>query len=250
MNFKGKTVLITGGSRGIGRACSVMFADSGAKIGVNYISDIKSAEFVKDEIEKHYGVCRLFKGDISKEDEAKKVIDDFINAFGKIDILVNNAGIWKQAPIADITETQINETMNINLKGTFFVTKYAVQHMKKLFDGTVVNISSTAGQRGEAFYSHYAASKGAVQSFTKSLAAELAPFNIRVNCVAPGWFYTDMSRDILESDEKYSVISEIPLRRVGVPEEAAWAVLFLASELAGFITGEILNVNGGAVLCG
>lgn len=250
INLKGKTVLITGGVRGLGRACAVMFSDAGAQVGINFIKSENAAEETKKDIEKHHGICKLFKGNISIEDEAKKIVANFIKEFGKIDILVNNAGVWLRSPIDEMSELKLDETLKINLNGTFYVIRFVVPYMKKFLDGCIVNISSTAGQRGEAFYSQYAASKGAVQSLTKSLAVELAPYNIRVNCVAPGWFVTDMSKDAIEKDQDGIIVKQIPLGRIALPEEIAGAVLFLASELAGFITGEILNVNGGSVLCG
>ena len=151
INLKGKTVLITGGSRGLGKACAVMFADAGAKIGINYVAADNTAQELKSEIEKHSGICELFKGDITKENTAKKIVDDFVKTFGQIDILINNAGIWKEAPVDEMTEKQLDETMNINLKAVFFVTKYVVKHMKKMFSGSIIIISSTAGKRGEAF---------------------------------------------------------------------------------------------------
>lgn len=250
INLKGKTVLITGGARGLGKTCAIMFSDAGAQVGINFVKSYKEAEEIKKDIEKHYGVCKLFKGDISDENTAGRVVDDFIDEFGKIDILVNNAGVWLRSPIDEMNESNLNETMKINLNGTFYVTRFAVRYMKKFLDGCIVNISSTAGQRGEAFYSQYAASKGAVQSLTKSLAVELAPYNIRVNSVAPGWFITDMSKETIEKDKCGTIVEQIPLGRIAQPEDIAGAVLFLASDLAGFITGEILNVNGGSVLCG
>jgi len=249
ISLSGKTVLITGGARGLGKACAVMFSDTGAMVGINYLQSDSEADSVKKEIEKHNGTCKLFKGDISNENEAENIVNRFIKEFGRLDILINNAGIWKRAPIDNMGDKELSETLDINLKGTFFVTRYTIVQMKKFLEGSIINISSTAGQRGEAYYSHYAASKGAIQSFTKSLAVELAPYNIRVNCVAPGWMYTDMCKDVIDNDKEDRIIKQIPLGRIAHPEDVAGAVLFLASELAGFVTGEILNVNGGSVLC-
>ena len=178
------------------------------------------------------------------------MIDFTIKRFGRIDILVNNAGIWKYAAIDKMTEKQLKETIQTNVNGVFYTTTAAVPQMTKQKSGNIINISSTAGQRGEPLHSHYAASKGAIISLTKSLAVELAPHNIRVNCVAPGWVDTDMSHESLTGEEKEKILGLIPLGRAGTPDEIAGSVLFLTSDLSTFITGEILNVNGGAVLCG
>jgi 3-oxoacyl-[acyl-carrier protein] reductase len=178
------------------------------------------------------------------------LVDEAVHRFGGLDILVNNAGIWKGSPVDEMTDAEWEETMAINMTGTFFCTRAAVPFMKNARWGRIINISSTAGQRGEAFHSHYAASKGAMISFTKSLAVELAPHGITVNCVAPGWVATDMSRESLLGPEREAILATIPLGRVARPEEIAGAVAFLASDLASFVTGEILNVNGGAVLVG
>ena len=171
--------------------------------------------------------------------------------FGQIDILVNNAGIWKEAAIEEMTLDEWNEMMNINLTSVYLLSNLVVPGMKQNNFGRIINIASTAGQRGEAFHSHYAASKGGMISFTKSLASELGKFNITVNCVAPGWVVTDMTTDSLSDMEtNKKVLSDIPLNKIAKPVEIAGPVLFLASNLASHITGEILNVNGGSVLCG
>jgi 3-oxoacyl-[acyl-carrier protein] reductase len=177
------------------------------------------------------------------------MIAEVIVKFGRLDVLVNNAGIWKEGPIDSITNAQIDEMIDINLKSLFYCCRAAVPHLKKT-NGSIINIASTAGQRGEAFHSHYAATKGATISFTKSLAPELIDDGIRVNCVAPGWVDTDMSKEALASPDANRYISLIPMGRPGTPFEIAGPIVFLASEWATFITGEILNVNGGAVLCG
>ena len=178
------------------------------------------------------------------------MVDLSIKEFGKIDILINNAGIWNENPIDSMDTKLLQKTIDINILGCFYTAMAVVPHMKKRKSGVIVNISSTAGQRGESFHSPYAATKGALIAMTKSWGPELADYNIRVNCVAPGWVATDMSQASLDGPEGDSIRKVIPLGRAGTPEELAGPILFMASDMASFITGEILNVNGGAVLCG
>jgi len=250
ISLKDKVALITGGSRGIGRATAKIFAQAGCDVAVNYQSDDQNAgSIVKEAIA--FGVkAAAFKADVSDKSQVDAMVALIIKDFGQIDILVNNAGIWKHNPIDGMTEERLKETININLLGSFYTIMAVIPYMKKRKSGVIINISSTAGQRGEAFHSPYAATKSGVIGLTKSLAPELVKDNIRVNCVAPGWVDTDMSRPSLESDEAEEVLSKIPMGRVGTPEELAGPILFMASDLATFITGEVLNVNGGAVLCG
>lgn len=248
--LKDKVAIVTGASRGIGRAAAIMFAQYGCHVVINYLNNEAAANEVVSESVK-CGVRALpFRADVSKKVEAEALVDFAISNFGRIDILVNNAGIWKEAAIDTMTEDQLNEMLDININGVFFPTTVAVVQMKQQRSGSIIHIASTAGQRGEAFHSHYAATKGAVISLTKSLASELAPHNIRVNCVAPGWVDTDMSHDELVAPDAQRHLRLIPLGRAGTPDEIAGPILFLASDLSTFITGEILNVNGGAVLCG
>lgn len=249
-NLEGKTAVITGASRGIGRAAAIMFAEAGCNVAVNFVSNEKAATEVVDKIRQAGGRALPVKSDVSIKSEAERLIRSTIAEFGAVDILVNNAGIWKEAAIDTMTEGELNEMLAININGVFFPTTAVVPHMKQRRMGNVIHIASTAGQRGEAFHSHYAATKGAVISLTKSLAPELAPHNIRVNCVAPGWVDTDMSHEELSAPDAQRHLRLIPLGRPGSAEEIAGPILFLASNLSTFITGEILNVNGGAVLCG
>lgn len=249
IDFSGKVALITGGSRGIGRAAALLFAEHGADVAVNYQRDTSAADSILKEL-KHYGTrCERYPADIADSRAVDRMVADVIAKFGRLDILVNNAGIWKEGPIASITNAQVDEMIDVNLKSLFYCCRAAVPHLKKT-KGSIINIASTAGQRGEAFHSHYAATKGATISFTKSLAPELISDGIRVNCVAPGWVKTDMSKDALAAPEAHRYISLIPMGRPGTPFEIAGPIVFLASEWATFVTGEILNVNGGAVLCG
>lgn len=250
ISLKDKVGVITGASRGIGKATALLFAKAGCNLLINYHKSEKAALGVLSQVEGLGVKAKIFKADVSKKKEVDEMIAYSIEEFGKIDILVTNAGIWKYAPIDKMTEEQLRETMELNVNGVFYATTASVPHMIKRKSGNIINISSTAGQRGEALHSHYAASKGAVISLTKSLAAELAPHNIRVNCIAPGWVDTDMSHSALIGDEKDKTLRTILLGRAAKAEEIAGPILFLASELSTYITGEIINVNGGSVLCG
>jgi 3-oxoacyl-[acyl-carrier protein] reductase len=250
INFENKNVLITGGSRGIGKACVELFLKAGANVAFTF----QRARDEADKVLSGYGgesKLKYYQVDLSDTNNIEKVSKNILSDFTKIDVLVNNAGIWKEAAIDEMTLEEWNEMMNINLTSTYLIIKLVVAGMKKNNFGRIINIASTAGQRGEAFHSHYAASKGGMISLTKSLASELGKYNITVNCVAPGWVITDMTTDSLaDSETNKKVIDDIPLNKIATPEEIAGPVLFLASNLASHITGEILNVNGGSVLCG
>ena len=249
IDLKGRVALVTGGSRGIGKACCEMLARAGARVAVNYRVERPWAELLVRRIEEAGGEAFSLGADVSQPEDANMMVDETVDRFGRVDILVNNAGIWKGDAVEEISDAEWNEMIGINLTGTFNMIRAVVPYMKASGGGRIINISSTAGQRGEALHCHYAASKGAVIALTKSLAVELAGDGILTNCVAPGWVETDMSEAVLEQD-RVAVTSVIPLGRVGTPEEIAGAVLFLASDLSTFVNGEILNVNGGAVLCG
>lgn len=250
LNLKNKKVLITGGSRGIGAACVKYFCMAGSQVAFTY----NNSNLIANRLEKRFNkisFCKGYKADILKEEEIKKTISSILKDFGKIDILVNNAGIWKPGRISKMSLADWEETIKINLTSVFLFTKYVVHSMKLKRYGKIINISSTAGQRGEANYSHYASSKGGVISFTKSLAQELGQYNINVNCIAPGWVLTDMTNHILTDKKNLETeLSKIPLGRIASADDIAGPVLFLASDLAKHISGEILNVNGGSVLVG
>lgn len=250
IDLTGKSVLVTGASRGIGRACALLAARAGAKVAVNYRVESPSANLVVEEIERLGGEAFCLAADVTRRDEAEMLVSETVARFGSVDVLVNNAGIWRASPIEEMSDGEWREMLDVNLSGPFHCIREVVPHMKEAGYGRIVNIASTAGQRGEAFCSHYAATKGALISLTKSLAVELAPSGILVNCVAPGWTVTDMTREDLLGPRGHDILKSIPLGRVATPEEIAGAVIFLASDLATFVTGEILNVNGGAVLVG
>jgi len=250
ISLKNQNVLITGGSRGIGKACVELFLKAGANVAFTFNAATSEANKIVNDF-KASSKIKSYKINLANLSEIENQVGSILDDFGSIDILVNNAGIWKEAAIDKMTIEEWNEMMNVNLTSTYLITKLLVPKMKEKQFGRIINIASTAGQRGEAFHSHYAASKGGMISLTKSLAAELGGFNITVNCVAPGWVITDMTTDSLAEREIYKkVLSDIPLLKIAQPEEIAGPVLFLASHLASHITGEILNVNGGSVLYG
>ncbi|HEY0049795.1 MAG TPA: 3-oxoacyl-ACP reductase family protein [Pyrinomonadaceae bacterium] len=248
--FQGKTAVVTGASRGVGRATVLRLAEAGANVVVNYLSaEEKASSVVKLCEEKGVGAISV-QGDASEWSDAQNVAQRAIEKFGQIDLLVCNAGVWEGAPIEEMSEEVWNKVLNTNLKSAWAMTKACVPAIKKRESGAIVLVSSTAGQRGEANYSNYAASKGGQISFTKALASELCP-KIRVNAVAPGWIETAMVRPVFE-DENYrqSVIDSIPLKRMATTDDVALSICFLLSDWSRHITGEIVNINGGTVLCG
>jgi 3-oxoacyl-[acyl-carrier protein] reductase len=251
IDLSSQVVLITGGSRGIGAAAAKLFAKVGADVGFTYRGRDQNAGELAEEIKKLGRKVKAYKGDIGKSEVVKRIVESVLEDFGRIDVLVNNAGIWTYGEIDKMDENTWDETMELNLKGTFLFCRYVVPIMKKQGGGRIINISSTAGQRGEALHSHYAATKGGIISFTKSLSTELGPFNIRVNSVAPGWVETDMSADALKDEKlKEEILRSTPLGRIPTADDIAGPILFLASDLSRHVTGEILNVNGGSVLVG
>ena len=251
LGLEGRVAVVTGGSRGIGRAVVELFAELGAQVVVNYRSDPEAAEAtVNAALER--GVAAIsVKADVADVIEAQRLVDLAKDRFKRIDLLVCNAGIWEGAPVDEMTNAMWDRTIDINLKGTWSVCRAAIPQMKEQRSGKIVIVTSTAAQRGEAYYSNYAASKGGQIAFTKSLAAELGQWGINVNAVAPGWVETEMTRQALgDSAQRAEIDRSIPVGRVATPEEIAAPVAFLCSDWARHITGEVLNVNGGSVLCG
>ena len=251
LNLANRIAIVTGGSRGIGRATVDCFAELGANVVVNYLKDERAATEAVNAAQK-LGVDALaVQADVSRAAEAQHLLGATLEHFGRIDFLVCNAGIWEGATVDEMSEEVWDRTIDLNLKGTWTVCHAAVPHMKRQKFGRIVIVSSTAGQRGEANVSNYAASKGGQISFTKSLGAELGPFGINVNSVAPGWVDTDMCADVFADAKFRKSIEDLhPIGRVAAPADIAWPIVFLCSEWARHITGEILNVNGGSVLCG
>ena len=253
ISLAGKAALITGGSRGIGAAAVKLFAQAGADVVFNFHKRGDAARQVEEEARKHGTRVESFRADLSKMEPAKKLVEFTRERLGRLDILVANAGIWnlEDLRIEKMSERAWDEMMAANLKSVYSVVHFAAPHMIAQRSGRIIAISSTAGQRGESFHTHYGASKGAIISFVKGLSTELAPHNILVNCVAPGWVDTDMSKPVIETKAGAKQMrATIPLGRPGTAAEIAGSILFLASDLATWITGEVLNVNGGAVLCG
>ena len=254
LTLSGKVALISGGSRGIGAATVRMFTAAGAKVAFSYRSARAQAEALAKEC--GADVCYPVACDLNTPESARALVSAAVGHFGRLDILVANHGVWPEEDVAieKMSDAQWRSTMSINLDGVFGLVKHGVAQMKAQGKQTprhIVLISSTSGQRGEAFHCDYSATKGAVISMTKSLSTELAPDRIYVNCVAPGWVNTDMSAGALADPNVGETIRQtIPLGRAGTAEEIAGPVLFLCTEHASFITGEVFNVNGGAVLAG
>lgn len=250
INLTGKKALVTGGARGIGAACARLLAQAGVDVGIAYRSRADEAEALVAELTA-LGVHAFgFQGDLATREANDGFVAAAVERFGHVDIFVGNAGIWPDVavPVRDLDDARWHQTISTNLDGMFFGARAAVRHMPN--GGRLVFISSTAGQRGEAGHADYAASKGAMISFVKSLAVELGPRDITVNSVAPGWVDTEAVTRPFAAEGRGRIEANIPLGRVASPMDIAGPVLFLASPLARHVTGEILNVNGGSVLCG
>lgn len=250
IDLRGKKAIVTGGSRGIGRATAILLARAGADVGISYRSRADEASATLEELRRSAGTAWGVASDLGAPDGTAKLFERCDREFGWLDIFVANAGIWppEYVPLVDMSDEQWAEMMRANLDSVFYTVREAARRMAD--GGKIIIVSSTAGQRGEAGHSHYAASKGAIISFVKSLAVELAPRDIQVNAVAPGWVDTDMAAPALQGDERDKVVAQIPLGRIGSADDIAGPIVFLCSKWARHITGEVLNVNGGSVLCG
>ena len=259
LSLENKVALITGGSRGVGAAAVRLFHEAGARVAFSYRAASERAEALAAACGGP-GTCTAFAQELRTPEDGRTLVRRTVETYGRIDILVANHGVWEpeDQPIATMPESQWRATLAVNLDSVFGLIQAAAGQMQQQIRtesgvpaGHMVLVSSTAGQRGEAFHADYAASKGAIISMTKGLATELAPWGIRVNCVAPGWVATDMSAPALnDARTREKVFGGIPLGRVADPWEIAGPILFLCTPLAGFMTGEIVNVNGGAVLIG
>ena len=247
--LKGKTAIITGGDSGIGKATALLFAAEGADIVISYLSETSDAKETKKEIETLGRKCILVKGDLGRESNCKKVITKTIKTFGKVDILVNNAGIhWESEKIEDISTEQLMKTFHSNFFSVFWLTKYAMKYLKK--GSCIINTTSVTAYRGSDHLMDYAATKGAILSFTRSLAANLAQKGIRVNAVAPGPIWTPLIASTLSKKAVSEFGSDTPMKRAGQPNEVATCFLFLASEDSSYMTGQVLHPNGGEIVNG
>ena len=250
IDLKGRSAVVTGGSRGVGRATALLLAESGVNVGIGYRNREEDASEVVDRL------CGLGvkawaqEGDLSQPDDVIRLFERADQEFDTLDFFIGNAGVWPsdRVPLTEMAESQWRNTLACNLDSIFYTSKEAARRIQP--GGAIVLVSSTAGQRGEAYHADYAASKGGIISFVKGLCVELAPKGITVNAVAPGWVNTEMVFSVMEGDEKTRIESTIPLGRIASAEDIAGPIVFLCSSLASHITGEILNVNGGAVLMG
>ncbi len=247
--LKNKIAVITGGDSGIGKAVALLFAKEGANIVISYLSETQDAQDTKKEVESFSVKCTLIKGDLSKETHCKKVIDKTLEKYGKLDIIINNAGLhWEAESIEKISTKQLRKTFENNFFSYFWLIKYAVPYLKK--GSTIVNTSSVTAYRGSPKLLDYSATKGAIISFTRSLATELLDKGIRVNAVAPGPIWTPLIASSFKAKKNAQFGSDAPMERAGMPNEVAPSYLFLASEDSSYITGQVLHPNGGEIING
>ena len=242
-----KVVLVTGGSRGIGKEVAKKFAKEGYNVVTNYVSDKTDKEGLKKEFENNNVKALVLKADVSKTEDVENLVKQAIDTFGKIDVLVNNAGITRDNLLMRMPEEDFDKVIETNLKGTFLVTKAVTKYMMKKRQGSIINLSSVVGVAGNAGQSNYSASKAGIIGFTKSVAKELASRNIRANAVAPGFIETDMT-DVLKEDVKEHIYNQIPLKRMGTAKEVAELIYFLGSDNSSYITGQVINIDGGMVM--
>lgn len=246
-DFKGKVVIITGGSRGIGRACCLAFARSGANVVFTYHKNKIEADKLKKELKNLSPDCLSLRIDVRKYQECRKVIEEALKKFKKIDILINNAGIIKDKALVMMALEDWQEVIDTNLGGTFNMTRAAITTFLKQKKGVIINMSSVSGLAGISRQTNYSASKAGIIGFSKALAKEVAPYNIRVNVICPGYINTDML-NLLREEIKKEIIKSIPVKRLGRPEEVADFCVFLATDKAGYITGEVVKIDGGLAM--
>ena len=242
-----KVVFVTGGSRGIGKAIALKYAQNGYNVIINYVSDKTNVEELQKEFTKLNEECLIEKADVSKSEEVEKIVKKAIEKFNKIDVLVNNAGITRDGLLMRMKEEDFDKVIEINLKGTFLVTKSVIPYMLKKRDGKIINLASVVGVTGNAGQCNYSSSKAGIIGFTKSIAKELASRNIRANAIAPGFIDTDMT-SILSDEVKDSINVQIPMKRMGTTQEIANVAYFLGCEESSYITGQVINIDGGMVM--
>lgn len=247
MDFSNKVAIVTGGSRGIGKAIAKKLASFNSNIVINYTSSETEALKVKEEIESLGVECMTVKCDVSKSEDVNNMVSEVMDRFGKVDILINNAGITKDALIMKMKEEDFDKVIDVNLKGVFNCTKAVTKPMMKQRNGKIVNMASVVGVMGNPGQANYCASKAGVIGFTKATAKELASRNININAVAPGFIETAMT-DVLKDDVKESMLSSIPMKKFGTPEDIANLVIFLCSDMSTYITGQVVHVDGGMVM--
>lgn len=247
MLLKDKVVIITGASRGIGKSIAQAFVNQGAKVAFTYLSSEEKANALVNELTSNGGVAVGFKSDASNFDQAHELVDKVVEQFGTVDVLVNNAGITRDTLMMRMSEEQWDEVINTNLKSAFNLTKAVIKPMLKARMGSIINMSSVVGVKGNAGQANYAASKAGLIGFTKSIAAELGSRNIRCNAIAPGFIETEMT-EALDPNVVEQWRNAIPLKRGGQPEDVANATLFLASDMSAYITGQTLHVCGGMLM--
>ncbi len=245
--LEGKVALITGASRGIGKGIAKKFVEQGAKVAFTYISSDEKAKALENELSAGGGTAKGFKSNAAKFDDAQELVKQVVEEFGTVDILINNAGITRDNLLMRMSEDHWDEIMEVNLKSVFNLTKAVMRTMLKARNGSIINMSSVVGVKGNAGQANYAASKAGIIGFTKSVAAELGSRNIRCNAIAPGFIETEMTEK-LDQDTVQEWRNAIPLKRGGTPEDIANACLFLASDMSGYITGQVMNVDGGMLM--
>ncbi len=242
-----KVVFVTGGSRGIGKAIALKYAQNGYNVVINYVSDKTNVEELKKKFEELKVECLIEKADVSKSEEVEQIVKKTIEKFKKIDVLINNAGITRDGLLMRMKEEDFDKVIEINLKGTFLVTKSVIPYMLKKRDGKIINLASVVGVTGNAGQCNYSASKAGIIGFTKSIAKELASRNIRANAIAPGFIDTDMT-SVLSDEVKDSINAQIPMKRMGTAQEIANVAYFLGCEESSYITGQVINIDGGMVM--
>ncbi|MBC51861.1 MAG: 3-oxoacyl-[acyl-carrier-protein] reductase [Chloroflexi bacterium] len=246
IDLSGKVALVTGASRGIGAVVAARLAEAGARVGVNYHASSDAATVVVDSIKKAGGEAFLVGGDVSQEDKAEAVIKNLVEHFGGIDILINNAGINKDQLLIRMKPEDFDSVMNVNLRGAFLCTRYAMTHLIRQRSGRVINMSSVVGLSGNPGQANYAAAKAGLVGLTKAVAREVASRNVTVNALAPGYITTAMV-DELSEETQAKILERIPMGRFGTPEDVAEAVVFLCSDGASYITGQVLTIDGGMI---